>query len=166
MQPTIRSTLRPGDAGAIIALHGRLYCGEFGYHPCFEGYVAKTFADYLTAPASPRDRFWLVEREGELVGSLAILDRGDCAQLRWFLLLPELRGKGLGRRLVEEAVDYCRTAGFPMVYLETATGLDAAHHLYRSLGFQQLAQEHAADFWLPGLKELRFELPLASKATN
>ncbi|MDO9509624.1 MAG: GNAT family N-acetyltransferase [Thermovirgaceae bacterium] len=57
------------------------------------------------------------------------------AQLRWFLIEPEFRGFGLGRRLMTTAMDYFREKGFKRVFLWTFDERDATRHLYREYGF-------------------------------
>jgi hypothetical protein len=42
----IRHDLKPGDAGALIHMHGWIYAKECGYNHVFEGYVCKTFFDF------------------------------------------------------------------------------------------------------------------------
>jgi len=97
----VRHEQRPGDIGEIIRLHGILYAREHGYSLDFEAYVAKTFAGYAW-PLSARERLWIVETANGLRGSIAIVLASDTeAQLRWLLLHPELRGHGLGKRLVD-----------------------------------------------------------------
>ena len=43
----IRSTLKPGDLGAIIALHGTVYHRDMGFDVTFEAYVAQTIAEFV-----------------------------------------------------------------------------------------------------------------------
>jgi ribosomal protein S18 acetylase RimI-like enzyme len=136
--PTLRRELRPGDLGAIVAHHGRLYAREYGVDARFEADVAATVAaagrrGWPTAS----EALWIVERRGEHAGSLAITDEGQgMAALRWFVLDPELRGLGLGRSLVGEAVEFAERAGYEGVGLETFSELRAAAHLYRQAGFE------------------------------
>jgi GNAT superfamily N-acetyltransferase len=59
------------------------------------------------------------------------------AQLRWLLLHPALRSGGLGRKLVEEALQFSREAGYSTVFLWTVSTLPAAAGLYRSMGFEE-----------------------------
>ena len=59
------------------------------------------------------------------------------AQLRWLLLHPDVRGLGLGRKLVEEDLAFCRDAEYSSVFLWTVSTLPAAAGLYRSVGFKE-----------------------------
>jgi GNAT superfamily N-acetyltransferase len=164
---TIRHDLRPGDMGRVIAMHGVLYAEEYGFDHGFEAYVAETMAE-LGRPARPGlDRLWVAERAcpkergGRLVGSIAILGRDDgVAQLRWFLVRPEARGRGLGRHLIDESLAFCRTAGYTSVYLWTVNGLDAAARLYVAAGFRKTETKPPALLWGVQLAEERYDLAL------
>ena len=142
---TIRSELRPGDIGRIIELHGTAYDPESFGLP-FEAFVARTLADFFLDDAG-LGRLWIAEREERLVGCTAIVHRADRqAQLRWVLLDEAARGRGLGRHLVETALNYCRAQGMTGVYLETTDGLDASSGLYESLGFR-VTDAREAELW-------------------
>jgi GNAT superfamily N-acetyltransferase len=157
----LRSELRPGDLGRIVALHGRLYAEEHGWNTTFEAYVAQGLAHAFLHWDPRRDRIWIAETDDGLMGCIGIVGREDgAAQLRWFLLHPAARGRGLGRRLLDAALAYCREVGYPSVTLWTVAGLPAAAHLYRSTGFV-LAEEHASDGWGRPVVEQRLELRLS-----
>jgi GNAT superfamily N-acetyltransferase len=81
------------------------------------------------------------------------------AQLRWVLARPEVRGIGLGRRLVEESLGYCRRRGLRRVFLETTGGLEASRRLYDSLGFR-LVSETREELWAGEGTLIRMELDL------
>ena len=156
---TIRHDLRPGDMGRVIAMHGVLYAEEYGFDHGFEAYVAETVAEFGTLARPGRDRLWVAELDGRLVGSIAILGREDgAAQLRWFLVDPETRGQGLGRRLIDESLAFCRAAGYRSVYLWTVTGLDAAARLYVAAGFRKTETKPPALLWGVHLAEERYDL--------
>ena len=90
---TLRTELRPGDLGLIVHLHGVTYARERGFDPTFEAYVAGPLADMVRA-ASPRERIWIAERDGRMVGCVAIVAAGPrMAQLRWFLVEPDARDR-------------------------------------------------------------------------
>src|SRR5215208_5585944 len=106
---TIRHTLNPGDVGMITYLHGTLYAEEYGLSPEFEGYVAAGLGKFAESHDEHKERIWIAELNAQIVGSIAIVSHGEAvAQLRWFLIHPQARGQGLGRRLISEAMEFCR----------------------------------------------------------
>jgi GNAT superfamily N-acetyltransferase len=129
---TLRTELRPGDLGSVVRLHGVVYARECGFDPTFEAYVAGPLAAFARA-GSARERLWLAERAGRIVGCIAIVATTPrLAQLRWFLVDPSARGAGVGRRLLLEAVAFCKACGYRSVMLWTVSALPAAAHLYSS----------------------------------
>jgi GNAT superfamily N-acetyltransferase len=160
----IRHDLRPGDMGRVIALHGMLYAEEYGFDHGFEAYVAETVAEFGRLARPGLDRLWVAERAGQLVGSIAIVGREDgAAQLRWFLVHPDARGSGLGRRLLHEALTFCRAAGYRSVYLWTVTGLEAAARLYVAAGFRKTETKPPATLWGVDLAEERYDRDVESR---
>jgi GNAT superfamily N-acetyltransferase len=156
-----RHELLPGDLGRVTELHGVLYASEFGFSYEFEAYVAESLGEFGKRYDATRDRLWSVELHGRLVGCVGILGRDEgAAQLRWFLVHPDVRGSGLGRRLLEKALTFCRARGYRCVYLWTVTGLDAAARLYTSTGFRLTEQTPFADLWGVHLAEQRYYLDL------
>ena len=157
---SIRAGIKPGDLGAIMHLHGVLYAEESGLDWTFEFYIAQGYAEAAEAFTSGRARLWVAEDTGKVVGSIAIVEHSpDAAQLRWFLLHPSVRGQGLGRRLLKEAVEFSRASGYRRVFLWTLGNLDAATHLYRTFGFQK-TEEATHRLWGKTLTEERYELSL------
>jgi GNAT superfamily N-acetyltransferase len=160
MSITIRNELKPGDLGYITYLHGKIYAEEYGFDTTFEPYVARPLSDFSLAEDKTRQRIWIVEMDGQIVGSIAIVDaENNEAQLRWLLLTSETRGKGLGKRLVVEAVDFCREKGYGNVYLWTIDVLHTARTLYERNGFV-LTEEISHEMWGVEVNEQRFELRL------
>lgn len=150
-----------GDAGYIAHRHGILYDREYGLGGIFEQYVMDGLLKFLKNPAN--SEIWVAESDGRIAGFIAIVGVDEkTAQLRWFLIEPEFRGSGLGRRLMSEAVEYCRRRNFDQVFLWTFKGLDAARHLYKSFGFVQ-TEEAPSDAWKAGLIEERWELAFPNK---
>jgi RimJ/RimL family protein N-acetyltransferase len=162
-EPTIRRELLPGDLGRIVAMHGRIYLPGYGLTPAFEGHVAKAVAGAAIA-GFPRDRetIRLLEgSDGELAGSTALTDEGaGLAYLRWVLLDPSLRGRGLGRRLIAATVADARRFGFERIRLETFSDLTAAASIYRSLGFRLVSEDHTPRFGRSQFNYQRYELEL------
>jgi len=156
---TIRHDLRTGDISRLIALHAILHAEARGWDATFEAYVAGPLAEFALSQ-SERERIWIVDEGGKLMGCVAIVEASEAqGQLRWLLLVPHLRRRGLGRMLVEEAVDFCREAGYASVFLWTVEGLEGALHLYESLGFE-LTEEETHSIWGAVVTEQRYELKL------
>ena len=156
---SIRNDLQPGDVGYIAYLHGILYAPEQEWDHTFDAYVAMPLAEFAKSHSS-RERIWIAEKEGKIVGSAAIVKFSEKeAQLRWLLLDPEVRSQGLGRRLVEEALDFCRRAEYSSVFLWTVNTLHVAAMLYQSMGFKE-TEELTHELWGSVVTEVRYELTL------
>jgi N-acetylglutamate synthase-like GNAT family acetyltransferase len=155
----IRNDLKPGDIGYLSYLHGVLYANEYGWDHTFEAYVAGPLSEFAKAH-SDRERIWIVEREGVVAGSIAIVSASTKeAQLRWFLLHPDLRGKGIGRMLMEDAISFSKANGYSTLFLWTTSNLVAAARLYESFGFQ-ITEQTTHQAWGSTVTEQRYELNL------
>ena len=88
--------------------------------------------------------FLVLEAENKnLVGSIGLFPEDEVTcQLRKMYLLPELRGRGLGKYLLQHSMDRARQLGFKRMTLETSSRLKAANSLYVSFGFQPIKFEH------------------------
>jgi ribosomal protein S18 acetylase RimI-like enzyme len=156
---TLRADLRPGDLGRIVHLHGTVYAKERGFDPTFEAYVAGPLAEFVRAHTD-RERLWIAERDGHMVGCAAIVAAAPrTAQLRWYLVVPEARGCGLGTRLIAEAVAFGRACGYDSIILWTESALEAAARLYRKAGFRKV-EERPGRVWGVDLVEEKYELRL------
>jgi ribosomal protein S18 acetylase RimI-like enzyme len=158
----IRRDLRPGDLGAIIAHHGRMYLDQYGLDPGFEAHVAASVAAAgKRGFPRPGEGIWIVERDGEHAGSIGLTDEGDgLAMVRWVVLDRRLRGRGLGRRLVGEVLALAESAGYQRVALETFSELTAAAHIYRSAGFEVVSEDRGPRWGRAEINYQRYELEL------
>jgi GNAT superfamily N-acetyltransferase len=90
--------------------------------------------------------FLILEKEdGQLAGSLGLFreDESTC-QLRKMYLLSELRGRGIGKYLLQYSIELARKLGFKRMTLETSSRLQAANRLYSSFGFQPIEFEESS----------------------
>jgi GNAT superfamily N-acetyltransferase len=157
----VRSELRAGDSGAIVALHDRVYRAEFGFDGRFAASVATSIEVALASGWPERGGgVWLVDSGDELGGALALTDEGGgVGRVRWFVLERELRGQGLGRSMLASLLDHARASGMTMLQLETFSALSTAAHLYREAGFR-LRWERPTDKWGPPIVYQGYELQL------
>ncbi|MEV7941580.1 GNAT family N-acetyltransferase [Kitasatospora sp. NPDC088264] len=163
---TVREAVRPGDLGTVAALHGVLYAREYGTDETMEAYVAAGMAELVLARAreggAAPGRLWVAELDGRVVGATGLVradERPGWGQLRWVLLDPVARGRGLGGRLLETALDEARARAYEGVLLWTIAGLDAAHHLYAKAGFELTVSRSARKFGLDTVEQ-RMDLRL------
>jgi GNAT superfamily N-acetyltransferase len=154
----------PGAIGKVTELHATYYHEQWGFDVSFETQVGSELSDFIARFDSRRDGFWAAGIRREFAGAVAIDGRkaqNDGARLRWFVVAPKFQGRGIGRILLEKAVAFCKTAGFPGIYLWTFEGLDAARSLYEGAGFR-LTEEHPVRQWGSSIVEQRFDLSLTS----
>ncbi len=165
-EPTIRDELRPGDMEAIVAHHRRIYGDEYGVDSRFGDFVAAAVAraEERGFPTE-REAIRIVELDGEHAGSIGLSDEGDGeAAIRWVVLSPEVRGKGLGRRLVGEMLAFAEDHGYRRVWLETFSELTTAAHLYLEAGFVVTDADTAPRWGRDAITMQRYELELADRA--
>ncbi len=149
-EPSASFVLRPpqpGDLGWVVHRHGAVYAQEYGYNEQFEALVAEIVAHFVQRYDAKRERCWIAERDGELVGSVFLVARSKTvAQLRLLLVEPRARGSGLGTRLVDECVRFARQAGYRKIMLWTQSELVAARRLYQGAGFHVVRKERNSSF--------------------
>lgn len=129
------------DLSAVRPLIERVL-GEFGLTVDPRG-VDRDLDDIEESYRRGGGEFWVVEDAGgRVVGSCGVWpDPGEprLCELRKMYLAPELRGRGIGRQLLDLALDHAQAAGFRRVELETNHAMTAAIALYESAGFVETA---------------------------
>ncbi len=132
----------PGDYGWVIHKHAALYATEYGWDQSFETLVAEIVFKLGRDFVPGRERCWIAEIDGEVVGSVFVVRLDDsCAKLRLLYVDPAARGLGLGRKLVDEAIRFARAAGYKRMVLWTNDILVAARHIYEAIGFTLIEEE-------------------------
>ncbi|OIQ33712.1 MAG: hypothetical protein BM562_00425 [Alphaproteobacteria bacterium MedPE-SWcel] len=147
----------PTLLGRVTDLHARYYSRAVGFGAEFECCVAREMATFLAQmEGSQVNATFHASLAGTVHGSVSIeAHPEDRAALRWFILSDETRGMGLGRRLLEQAMDHVDRQNVACTELWTFRGLDAARHLYESAGFE-LVEETPGTHWGQDLVGLRF----------
>jgi len=133
---------QPGDMGWVVHRHGVLYAEEYGWDEQFEALVASIVAKFIQHYIPKKERCWMVEVDGEIVGSVFLVKQSKTvAKLRLLLVEPKARGLGIGTRMVDECVRFAQRVGYRKIMLWTNNVLRAARHIYEKAGFRLVHQE-------------------------
>ena len=154
----IQQGYQSGVIGRATEIHARFYAAMSGFGQFFESQVAEGLAEFASRLTNPKNGLWVAVQSGRIVGTVAIdgEDMGaDTAHLRWFIVDDGLRGTGVGKRLMTEAIAFCDNRGFETTQLWTFQGLNAARRLYEGFGFV-LTEERAGNQWGGDVMEQRF----------
>lgn len=139
----------PGLIGRALEMHLAFYSKMVGFGSYFERQLATDLADLVSRIESDENEAWTARMNGRIVGTIFI-DGEDIGQnrahLRAFIVDNDIRGGGIGRRLLAAAMDFVDQRGFEETHLWTFQGLDAARRLYESFGFL-LKEQYRGNQW-------------------
>jgi DNA-binding MarR family transcriptional regulator/GNAT superfamily N-acetyltransferase len=151
---------QPGDMGWIIHRHGILYAEEYGLDQRFEALVARIAAGFIENFDAMRERCWIAERDGAIVGSVLLVKESDeVGKLRLLYVEPAARGLGIGSRLVGECIRFARQTRYRKITLWTNDMLVSARRIYQAAGFHLASEEPHHGFGRDLIGQF-WELPL------
>ena len=156
-------TIRPytqSDIEYVISRHKTLYYAERHLSGTFSSYVDEIVYRFVDNFDPGTDCLKILECNGVPAGSIAIARvDDDTAQLRFFMLEPEMRQRGYGNRLMDMALAFCRDRGYKKVFLLTITAQVIARHVYETHGFHKTFSRDKSE-WGDGVVEERWDLEL------
>jgi DNA-binding MarR family transcriptional regulator/GNAT superfamily N-acetyltransferase len=145
--PYLLRSHEPGDMGWIVHRHGALYAEAYGWDESFEALVAEIVAAFIKNFDGRNERCWIAEMDGDIVGSVFLVRVSDTvAKLRLLYVEPQVRGHGIGARLVDECIRFAKRRGYGKLILWTNANLHAARHIYEKVGFVCVAEESHHSF--------------------
>ncbi len=130
---------RPEDEPAIRELV-QLVLGELGLP--YDPQTAVELTDIEAHYPQPRSVFFVARMDGRVVGTTAVQEQGKGrAVLKHQYVHPDYRRRGIGAKLLDAALVYCRVCGYREVELDTAPWMQQAQRLYRSRGFRETGRD-------------------------
>lgn len=148
------------DIEYVISRHKTLYYAERHLSDVFSAYVDRIVYEFVSQFNAQTDCLNILECNKAPAGSIAIAKADDVtAQLRFFMLEPEMRRRGYGNRLIELVLDFCREKGYKKVFLLTITAQVVARHVYETHGFYKVWSRKKSE-WGEGVVEERWDLDL------
>jgi GNAT superfamily N-acetyltransferase len=148
-EDVILTGLQDGDLDWLVAEHGRLYARDEGFDESFPVLVREVLGGIVAGYDPVRERAFIARRaDGTRLGSVFCVatDAREVAQLRLFFLMPEARGLGLGRRLLEACMGFARESGHARMVLWTHESHRAACALYAKNGWRLVRSEPKVSF--------------------
>ena len=138
---------RVGDLGWIVHRQAALYAQEFGWDWTFEGMLAEIVAKFVEDFDPSRERCWIAERDGAIVGAVFLVRKTkQVAQLRMLFVEPSARGLGIGARLTDECIAFAKAKGYRSTVLWTNDILASARRIYEAAGFVLAREERHRSF--------------------
>lgn len=150
---------RSGDVGYIAHLHGILYDHTYKFGRKFEYYVMKGLTEFMIN--TDGGELWVAEADNKIVGSIAITKSSDTiSQLRWFVLDEDYQGMGIGKKLMETALNFCNEKNYQHVFLWTVSTLNTARYLYQKYNFRKTEEKPNEEWTGTKLIEERWDLEI------
>jgi putative acetyltransferase len=140
-QNVILRRIEKRDNAEIAEVIRRVF-REFGIDRPGTVYYDPTTDDLFTLFSTPGSDYRIAEKEGRIVGGCGLYPTpglpDGCAELVKLYLLPELRGMGVGRLLMQKTFEVARELGYKQLYLESMPELSRAIGIYEKSGFRFL----------------------------
>jgi DNA-binding MarR family transcriptional regulator/GNAT superfamily N-acetyltransferase len=128
---------RPGDMGLIIHSHAVQFAEDYGWNEEFEALVAEKTAEFIRQFDPARERCWLAEYDGKMVGSLCLVHvKDEVAELRLPFVASQARNMGIGKSMLAEAIRFARHVGYRKLTMWTESIHDHARDLFEDAGLQ------------------------------
>lgn len=128
---------KPSDLDWLVAQHAELYARDEGFDDTFGPLVRSILNDFANAHDPACEAGWIAEAGGLRLGSIFCVRLDvQTAKLRLFLLVPQARGMGLGRRMLGRCMSFAQNSGYAGMQLWTHESHRAACCLYARTGWQ------------------------------
>ena len=138
---------RADDTDWLVDQHGTHYARAEGFDDSF-GPLVRSILETFNAGHDPDcERGWIAMSADKRLGSIFCVRQNEVtAKLRLFLLVPEARGKGVGRQLLDQCMRFAKEVGYEEMQLWTHESHRAACALYARAGWTLSASRPVHSF--------------------
>lgn len=145
---------RPSDAPILAAISIEVWLGTYirqGVNAFFAEYALNEFtSDKLKALLEDRNEHVIVSENEDGLDGFIRVSHGKAApvancptmEISTLYVRPRHHGKGLGKALLEQGLDYVRASGSPSVWLNTNSENTSAIAFYLKQGFEKVGTTH------------------------
>lgn len=134
-------TIQPADNESLATIV-RNTLAEFGANHPGTVYYDPTTDKLYELFQEKGSIYYVAERKGVILGGAGLYPSpglpGDTAELVKMYLVPEARGLGLGKLLIEKVLNFARENNYKKIYIETMPELTQAMKVYEKFGFKYL----------------------------
>ena len=155
MAELVLRDLATGDLDWCVARHAAHYTEHAGFDAAFGPWIAGILRDFDRDRDPARERAFIAVRDGIRLGSVFCAAAGPpgLAKLRCFYVVPEARGRGLGKTLTRACLSFARGAGYDRIELHTHAGQTTARAVYAKAGFVRLSARPSRFFGVDAIEE-------------
>lgn len=133
---------RPGDMGLMIHSHAVQFAEDYGWNEEFEALVAEKTAEFIRNYNPAKERCWLAEYRGRIVGSLCLVYVDEeIAELRLPFVAAEARNLGIGKSMLAEAIRFAQHVGYKKITMWTESLHDHVRGLFADAGLKLVQEE-------------------------
>ncbi|MCD4780972.1 MAG: GNAT family N-acetyltransferase [Candidatus Omnitrophica bacterium] len=148
---------------AILLLHEKVFCEILGFDLTFKDDVKKYLNNFSEHYDDKKDGLFVAYSHKNVIGSIIINSKEkiktNTTRIRLFVVSPDHWKQGIGKKLLEISLKFCKEKKFSKVVLWTFKELETAHHLYLKEAFK-LVEEREVDYWGQTRVEQKFVLDL------
>nr|WP_299146042.1 GNAT family N-acetyltransferase [uncultured Tateyamaria sp.] len=147
MTETILRPFQAEDTDWLVDQHAFLYASDDGFDDTFGPLVRSILDGYVSDHDPACEQGWIAEADGARLGSIfCVRHDQQTAKLRLFLLVPQARGRGVGRMLLQRCMGFARDSGYAGMTLWTHESHRAACALYARTGWELTASKPVHSF--------------------
>lgn len=143
------------DVETSIRRQREIFGGEFNFLDSSHPYAEKAQREFAATWQRSKDFMLVAKADDRFVGTITFMGgENGVGRLRFLMVEPDMRGKGLGKAIVTTALEWAKDMGYSHIWLSTHSVLDTARAMYAKLGFVKTSEEPADEVCIGAMEEV------------